>query len=138
MKNTLGEYLGELKGKITGRRVLDVTNGPNLEVNVTRGGNLKGVEVTELVTYCATLSSDGTHHGQGEGIIMTKDGSETTTHTGGGIGHLTGPAKLRYVGSLFFGTSKGKLEFLNNSVVVFEVEIDLETLDDSIKLWEWK
>jgi len=39
---------------------------------------------------------------------------------------------------MFFGISKGKLEFLNNLVVVFEVEIDLETFDDNIKFWEWK
>jgi hypothetical protein len=69
------------------------------------------VEVTDLVTYCTTLGSDGTHHREGQGIVMTKGGSKTTTYTGGGTGHLTGPAKLRYAGSLFFGTSKGKLEF---------------------------
>jgi hypothetical protein len=46
--------------------------------------------------------------------------------------------KCRYAGSLFFGTTKGKLEFLNNTVTLFEVEIDLETMDDTIKLWEWK
>jgi hypothetical protein len=103
----LGEYLGELKGKITSRRVLDVTNCPNLEVNVTREGKLK-------------------------------DGSDTTTFTGEGIGHYAGSAKLKYAGSNLFGPSKGKLEFLNNSVLIFEIDIDLETLDDNIKLWEWK
>ena len=90
------------------------------------------------MTYCTTRSSDGSWHAKGEGVMMTKDGSETTTHTGGGIGHFTGPAKPRYAGSLFFGTTKGKFEFLNNTVALFEVEIDLETMDDNIKLWEWK
>jgi hypothetical protein len=134
----LGEYLGELKGKITSRRVLDVTNCPNLEVNVTREGKLKGAEITELVTYSTTRKSDGHWYGHGQGVIMTKDGSDTTTFTGEGIGHYAGSAKLKYAGSNLFGPSKGKLEFLNNSVLIFEIDIDLETLDDNIKLWEWK
>lgn len=134
----LGDYLGELKGKITGRRVLDVTNGPTLEVNVTREGKLNGVEVAEMLTYSSTRTPDGSWYGHGQGVIMTKDGSETATFTGAGIGHFTGPAKVRYSGSMFFGTSKGKVAFLNNSVVLFEIEIDLETLDDNIKFWEWK
>jgi hypothetical protein len=120
----LGEQLGELKGKITGRRVLGVTNDPTLEISVSRGGRLKGVEVTDLVTYCTSRSSDGSWHAKGDGVIMTKDGSETVTHIGGGIGYLIA-AKARYAGSLFFGTTKGKLEFL-------------ETMDNTIKLWEWK
>lgn len=134
----LGEYLGELKGKITSRRVLDITNGPNLEVNVTRGGKLKGVEIIEMLTYSTARNPEGSWYGHGQGIIMTKDGSDTATFTGEGIGHFTGPAKLKYAGSMFIGTSKGKLEFLDNSVLVFEIDIDLETLDDNIKLWEWK
>lgn len=134
----LGECLGELRGKITSRRVLDVTNGPNMEVNVTREGKLKGTEITELLTYSTTRNSDGSWYGHGEGVIMTKDGRETATFTGGGIGHFTGPAKVKYTGSMFIGPSNGKLEFLNNSVVLFEIDIDLETLDDNIKLWEWK
>jgi hypothetical protein len=134
----LGEQLGELKGKITGRRVLHVTNGPTLEINVAREGKLKGVEVAELLTYSTTRTSDGSWFGRGQGVTMTKDGTETATFTGAGIGHFTGPAKVRYAGSMFFGTSKGKLGFLNNLVVLFEVEIDLETFDDNIKFWEWK
>lgn len=134
----LGEYLGELTGKITSRRVLDLTDGPNLEVNVTREGKLKGAEITELLTYSTTRNSDGSWYGHGKGIIMTKDGSDTATFTGAGIGHFTGPAKVKYAGSMFFGLSKGKLGFLNNSVLLFEIDINLETLDDNIKLWEWK
>ncbi len=135
----LGDYLGELKGKITGRRILDVTNGPNLEVNVTREGKLKGVEVSEMLTYSTSRNSDGSWYGHGQGVITTKDGSDTATFTGAGIGHFTGPARVRYAGSMFFGTSgKGKVAFLNNSVVLFEIEINLETLDDNIKFWEWK
>jgi hypothetical protein len=107
----LGEYLGELKGKITSRRVPDVRNGPNLEVNVTREGKLKGAETTELLTYSTTRNSDGSWYGHGEGVIMMKDGSDAATFTGAGIGHFTGPAKLKYAGSMFFGLSKGKLNF---------------------------
>ena len=134
----LGEYLGELKGKITSRRVLDATNGPSLEVSVSREGKIGGAEVPEMLTYCTTRTSDGSWNGHGNGVIMTKDGSNTTAFTGAGIGHFTGPSKVRYAGSMFMGKSDGKLAFLDNSVLLFEIDIDLETLDDNIKLWEWK
>jgi hypothetical protein len=39
---------------------------------------------------------------------------------------------------MFMGKSDGKLAFLDNSVLLFEIDINLETLDDDIKLWEWK
>jgi hypothetical protein len=85
-----------------------------------RGGKLKEAEIAEMLTYSTTRTSGGSWNGHGQGIIMTKDGSETVTFSGAGIGHYTGHSKARYPGSMFFGTSKGKLEFLNNLVIVFE------------------
>jgi hypothetical protein len=67
----LGEQIGELKGKITGRSVLDVINDPTLEINVAREGKLKGVEVSELLTYITTQNSDGSWFGHGQGVTMT-------------------------------------------------------------------
>ena len=66
-----------------------------------------------------------TIHGEGQGVLMSKDGQEMATWTGHGVGRFTSPGKIRFVGSLFFSTaSTGKLAFLNNLVGVFEYESD--------------
>jgi hypothetical protein len=36
-----GEQFGEVKGKITGQRVLDI-EGPSIETSITASGSLKG------------------------------------------------------------------------------------------------
>jgi hypothetical protein len=40
----LGEQYGELKGKITGQRVLDV-EGPTIETSVSASETMKGVSI---------------------------------------------------------------------------------------------
>ncbi|MGE5661945.1 MAG: hypothetical protein ACM3X1_06820 [Ignavibacteriales bacterium] len=62
MKYMSGEYIGDLKGKVTGR-VLDAKDGPTSEISVSREGKVKGVEVTDLVTYCSNRASDSISHG---------------------------------------------------------------------------
>ena len=76
--------------------------------------------------------------GEGQGVVMTTDGSEMATWTGQGIGRFTSQGKIRFIGSLFFRTSSnGKLAFFNNLVGVFEYESD-EQGNTSSKVWEWK
>lgn len=107
-------------------------------MSVSSEGKIRGAEVTEMLTYCTTRTSNGSWNGDGKRVIMTKDGSNTTAFTCAGIGHFTGQSKVRYAGSMFMGKSDGKLAFLDNSVLLFEIDIDLEILDDNIKLGEWK
>jgi hypothetical protein len=61
----LGEQFGELKGKITGQRVLD-TEGPAIETNVSATGNLAGSQVRVMLTYMGKSVSNGVLHGWGE------------------------------------------------------------------------
>jgi hypothetical protein len=69
----LGEFIGELKGKITGQRVLSV-EGPKMETSISATGNLKGAQVTETLSYVASQTSKGVLHGVGNGVIMTAEG----------------------------------------------------------------
>ena len=64
----LGEFIGELKGKITSQRVLSV-DGPRMETSVSASGTLRGTQVTETLTYVASLTSKGVLHGIGNGLI---------------------------------------------------------------------
>ena len=132
----LGEAIGELKGKISSQRVLDV-EGPTMETSISATGSLKGVQVTEILTYVASPSPKGVLHGVGNGVITTTDG-EIATYTGEGIGRFDSSGLLKWRGAIFFETSsEGKLEFLNNIVGVFEAQLDAQGnfID---KTWEWK
>lgn len=132
----LGEFIGELKGKITGQRVLSV-EGPKIETSITATGNLRGVQVTETLSYVASQTSKGVLHGVGNGVIMTAEG-ELVTYTGEGIGKFDSSGKLNWRGAIFFATeSNGKLSSLNNQVGVFEAQVDAEG-NFSDKTWEWK
>jgi hypothetical protein len=132
----LGEFIGELKGKITGQRVLSV-EGPRMETSVSASGNLRGAQVTETLTYVASRTSKGVLHGVGNGVIMSTEG-ELVTYTGEGIGKLDSSGTLKWRGAIFFTTeSAGKLSSLNNQVGVFEAQVDAEG-NFSDKTWEWK
>jgi hypothetical protein len=56
----LGEKLGELRGKVTGQRVLP-TDGPNpkVETSFEISGALLGVDATMLGTYWSVVRPDG-------------------------------------------------------------------------------
>jgi hypothetical protein len=135
----LGDQIGEEKGKISSQRVLGVKGGmPKMETSFSATGNYRGVETTAIVTYLASPRTGGAMYGEGQGVLMSKDGQEMATWTGQGIGRFTSPGKIRFTGSLFFNTSStGKLAFLNNLVGVFEYESD-ESGETAAKVWEWK
>jgi hypothetical protein len=135
----LGDLISEEKGKVTSQRVLDVEGGvPKMETSFSATGNYRGVETIATVTYWGSPRPGGVIYGEGQAVLMSKDGQETVTWTGQGIGRFTGPGKTRFTGSLFYSTSStGKLAFLNNMVGAFEYETD-ESGNTSAKVWEWK
>ena len=138
----LGEQYAELKGKITGQRVLDI-EGPTIETSVSVSGTMKGTQVQEMITFIGTPTAEnGVIHGLGKGVIMAAAGGgevpEMVTYTGEGVGRFSSSGSVKWRGSLFFRTSSvGKLAFLNNMVGVFESEIDSDG-NFSEKAWEWK
>jgi hypothetical protein len=132
----LGELIGEMEGKVSSQRVIDV-KGPTMETSVTASGKLRGVQVTETLTYVANTSSKGVLHGVGNGIITTEEG-DIATSTGEGIGKSDASGVLKWVGAVFFETSsEGKLGFLNNIVGVFEAQVDAQG-NFTDKTMEWK
>ena len=132
----LGELIGETTGKMSGQRVIDL-EGPTIETNVSSMGTLKGVQVTETLTYVAGPTSKGIIHGIGKGVINTKDG-QIATFTGEGIGRFDSTGVLKWRGALFFHTnSEGSLQFLDNMVGVFESDVDTNG-NFTDKIWEWK
>jgi hypothetical protein len=103
---------------------------------------MKGVQVEELITFNGTPTADkGVLHGVGKGVIMVVGGEgdpEMVSYTGEGIGRVSSTGNVKWCGSVFFRKSSGdKLAFLNNTVRVFESEIDIEG-NFSEKVWEWR
>jgi hypothetical protein len=132
----LGEQFGELKGKITGQRVLDA-EGPAIETNVSATGNLAGSQVRVTLTYMGKPVSNGVLHGLGNGVVMSMEG-DVASYTGEAIGKIDSSGTVRWRGSLFYkSSSNGKLASLNNLVLVLEAEVDAEG-NFSEKTWEWK
>ena len=138
LNQMLGEQFGDVKGKVTGQRILDV-EGPTIETSLTASGSLKGAQIKETLTFIGrpTNTSSGIIHGIGKGVIRAGE-SELATVKGEGIGRIDSLGNINWRGSLFFSTSStGKLASLNNLIGVFEAVIDAEG-NFSEKTWEWK
>ena len=71
---------------MTSRKVLpNPGGGPKMEITFEGSRTLLGVEGTETVTYCSVVRPDGSVYGEGQGIIMGKQG-ERATWAGQGVG----------------------------------------------------
>ena len=134
----LGEMIGEFKGKITGYRVLPSEGMyPKVETSVQMSGKLLGVDATNLVTYLSVMRPGGELYGEGQGVIMTKDG-ENLTWIGHGVGRFTGRGSaVSFRGDNYLQTASAKLARLNSVAVVFEYEAD-ENGNTHVRIWEWK
>lgn len=134
----LGEMIAEDQGKITGIRVLPCEGqSPKVEVSFQATGSLMGVECTELGTYQSMLTDAGVFRGNGQGIVMTKDG-ETIYWTGEGVGTPGGKGlAASWRGAIYYRTSSQRLAKLNSMAAVFEHEVD-EAGNLQSKIYEWK
>lgn len=131
----LGEQIGETKGRRVLRRVLS-TNPLTVEVSFEDSGAMLGVESAGFGTYTSAVQPDGTLHGDGQGVTMTRDG-DTITWTGKGHGNFGVGGAISYRGMLFFRTASQKLARLNNACGAFEYDVDPSGNTVS-KIWEWK
>jgi hypothetical protein len=132
----LGEMIGELRGKRSGRRVLSVDGGFTVEVSFESAGKLFGIDVNEIASYWSMSRPDGSLYGEGQGVVVDADGL-TATWKGQGAGRFVGEGAVSYRGAVYFSTTSPKLARLNTVAAVFEFEADAEGNTHS-KLWEWK
>jgi hypothetical protein len=99
----LGDQIAEVKGRLTGQRVLDV-EGPKIEYSFSANGRMKEVDITHIATfYTIPKGNNGVLYGEGQGMITTKDDSgEMATEIGRVIGQFTDRwKKVRFRGSFF-------------------------------------
>ncbi len=132
----LGEVVGELRGKRTGRRVLSVDNGFKVEVAFESTGKMLGIDVMEVGTYWSESRPDGSLYGEGHGVVIGADGN-SATWKGQGVGRFVEGGAVSYRGAVYYSTASPKLARLNSVAAVFEFDVDAEGNTHS-KLWEWK
>lgn len=134
----LGEKIGEETGRVTGRRVLPSEGGgpPKVEISFEGSGTILGVETTTVATYWSIVRPDGTLYGEGQAIVMTKDG-EAATWIGQGVGQFTGGGAVSYRGAVYYQTASEKLARLNSIATIYEYEVDAEGNTQAVS-WEWK
>ena len=128
---TLGEPIFVEKGKSTVQKEI----GPNrtLFTFASNGTMNDNIEVTNTGEYVSVSKGNNLVYDQGQGVIKTKDGSETANHTFMDVGNST-----NYQGASAFSTnSTGKLSFLNNILVIYKIDGD-ESGNYAGTQWHWK
>ena len=127
---TLGEPFFVEKGKSTVQKEI----GPNrTQYTFTANGTMNGnIEVTDTGEF-VSVSKNNLIFDQGQGVIKTKDGSETANYTLIDVGNYSD-----YQGASAYSTnSTGKLSFLNNIIGIYKGELDENENYESTE-WHWK
>jgi hypothetical protein len=132
-----GEKIGEETGKVTSRRVLPNPGGtPKMETNAHSDLTLLGVKATNTVTYWSVVRPDGTLYGEGQGIVMGREG-DLATWVGQGVGTIREDGGVSFRGAVYYQSASPKWSRLNSVAAIFEHEVDAEGNVRS-QLWEWK
>ena len=133
----LGELISEEKGKVTMHRVMRSRGrGHKIEITFQTAGKLAGSDSKDLGTYYSVIRPGGFLFGQGQGIIMTKDG-DSISWVGQGTGKMKPDGGVSFRGAVYYETSSPKLARFNGMAVVYEHETDASD-NCTTKSWEWK
>ena len=133
----LGERIGESTGKVTSQRVLPNPGGvPKIETSLQAVGSVLGVAEAETTTYTAFVRPDGSLFGEGQGVVMSKEG-DMATWVGQGVGTLSKDGAVSYRGAIYIQSPSPKWARLNSIAVVYEYEVDAQGNTRS-QLYEWK
>jgi len=132
-----GEKIGEESGKVISQRVLpNPGGGPKMETSIQVNSKLLGVEATTTATYWSVVRPDGTLYGEGQGIVMGKEG-DLATWVGQGVGTIKQDGAISYRGAVYYQTSSARWLRLNSVAAIFEYEVDAQGNARS-QIWEWK
>jgi len=133
----LGDLISEGQGKVTAYRVLS-TEGqdPKVEVSFRSATKLLGVDMNEMGTYWSVARADGTMYGEGQGVMMGRDG-DLVSWVGQGAGRFNAGGGVSWRGAIYLRTASPKLARLNGIAAVFEYETDASD-NTKATVWEWK
>ena len=115
---TLGEPFFVEKGKSTVQKEI---SPDRTQYTFTANGTINGnIEVTDTGEYVSVSKGNNLVYEQGQGVIKTKDGSETANYTFIDVDNGTD-----FQGASAYSTnSTGKLSFLNNMLGIYKGQAD--------------
>jgi hypothetical protein len=133
----LGEKLGEYRGRVTSKRLLEWDGQtPKVEKTFEGEGTLLGKRTTLLCTYWEKPTEKGVVYGEGQLLITTEDG-EMVLHRGYGTAKVTPTGATEYGCFGLFPWATDGLKQLLRYAIVNEYKVD----DDggtTLEIWEWK
>src|SRR5919112_177341 len=128
---SLGDPFYTERTKATSIRVIDVSNGPKVEVSFSGIGTIWNLQ-----------TSGGMIYSEGQGLLTTQQG-EMATYTQQATGQITPEGRVVFHGSMFFktlsptGQFPSPLAFLDNQMGIYNYESDIA--GNAIKqVWEWQ
>ncbi|HEY7141465.1 MAG TPA: hypothetical protein VIE44_15280 [Methylomirabilota bacterium] len=136
----LGDKIGEERGKVTTRRVLEGDDYRYVKMEVCFEASLTilGLKGADMGTYTVFERIPGQLYGEGRGIVIT-DSGESAIWNGHGVGAATGKGLgMKFAASVAFqAPATGKLARLNNVLVLVEHVVKADGSARST-LHEWK
>ena len=140
---SLGDPFYTERTKATSIRVIDVSNGPKIEVSFSGNGTIRdSINVTDIGTTWNLQTSGGMIYSEGQGLLTTQQG-EMATYTQQATGQITPEGRVVFHGSMFFKTLSPRgqfpspLAFLDNQMGIYNYESDIA--GNAIKqVWEWQ
>ena len=140
---SLGDPFYTERTKATSIRVIDVSNGPKIEVSFSGNGTIRdSINVTDIGTTWNLQTSGGIIYSEGQGVLTTQQG-EMATYTQQATGQITPEGRVVFHGSMFFktlpptGQFPSPLAFLDNRMGIYNYESDIA--GNAIKqVWEWQ
>jgi predicted RNA-binding protein with TRAM domain len=135
----LGDLLMEIDGEMTSVTVAPpVPEGSQVEVEVAAetSGRVNGAS---LETHYVIIRPDGkTGHGEGHALINTADGEAIQVYYPWGMGRATSPGTFTVKGCITFSTVSADLEWLNDTLGVWEGIWDLADRKSRVSVYEWE
>jgi hypothetical protein len=131
----LGEPFFVEHGKIISQKEI----GPNqTQFAFTSNGTMNGnIEVTNTGNIIAISKGNNLTFDQGQGVVETKDKSETADYSLLGVERFTNEGKTIFHGVVAYSTnSTGQLSFLNDTLGFFKGEGDLKSGNFVSTEWE--
>jgi hypothetical protein len=136
---SLGDPFYTERTKATSIRVIDVINGPKVEVSFSGNGTIRdSINVTDIGTIWTLPTSGGMIYSEGQGLLTTQQG-EMATYTQQAIGQITPEGRVVFHGSMFFKTLSptGQLASLDNKMGIYNYQSDIS--GNAIRqVWEWQ
>jgi hypothetical protein len=130
---TLGEVLGEARGKVIGVKAL---GDGKIEVSLQGSGKLLGSDFADVVTILSVIRPNGTAYSKGNSIQMSPDG--IAEWQGSGVGRQTRAGGWIYsYGGLFTNATSEMWHRLLDVYTVGEYESDANG-NYHWKIWEWR